>query len=322
MSSTTIEWADVVWNPVTGCRKISAGCANCYAADVARRFWPTQYGQEGSDGKPRPRVFEDVWTHADRLDEPLRWRKPRRVFVNSMSDLFHDDVPDEFIAAVFGVMAAAPRHTFLVLTKRPERMREFFAQNDPISTLKNAARRAGVALPKPDPESIDWTCEPLPNVHLGVSVEDQRAADERIPILLDTPAAVRWISAEPLLGPVQFGVGGEFFDYGRGRDERNEPRIRWVVVGGESGPRARPCDVAWIRSIVEQCRAASVPCFVKQLGKRPVAHAAPLPVEQSADSIARHGEYDPDPWEFSLHDSKGGDPAEWPDDLRIREIPA
>lgn len=271
---TNIEWTDVTWNPVTGCSKVSAGCKNCYAEAVAHR-----------------------------LTAPLCWRKPRKVFVNSMADLFHADVPDWFIDRVFAVMAMSPQLTFQVLTKRPERMRQYmkqqvfgraegFTYGDRIARiacdilaglperLGNSVARRMLGLRTP------W---PLPNVWLGVSVENQSAADDRIPHLLATPAAVRFLSCEPLLGPVQLGVGGQFFDYGIG----GCPRIDWLICGGESGPGARPCDVAWIRSIVQQCKAAAVPVFVKQLG-----------------SVA------------GLRDPKGGDPAEWPEDFRVREFPA
>ena len=234
---TGIEWTNETWNPVTGCAKVSQGCKNCYAEGVAHRFWAKQYPPVGG----RPRRFTDVQCHPDRLDEPLRWRKPRRVFVNSMSDLFHDDVPDEFIGQVFAVMGRAPQHTFQVLTKRPERMRRFCA----------------------------WTARtgnpPLTNVWLGVSVEDQRASDERIPLLLQTPAAVRVLSCEPLLGPLEFSDVTRRSDAVHQLGKPALDGIGWVIVGGESGPAARPCDVAWVRSIVEQCRAAGGPAFVQDV---------------------------------------------------------
>ena len=245
---TSIEWTDQTWNPVTGCTKVSPGCAHCYAEGIANRLW-----------KGRP--FEDVQVHADRVGQPLRWRKPRRVFVNSMSDLFHEAVPFRFLDAVFHVMRSTPRHTYQVLTKRPERMRFYMRDT-----------RAPLA----------------PNVWLGVSVENQRMADERIPLLLDTPAAVRFLSVEPLLGPVNLHPwlsGG----------------INWCIVGGESGPQARPCELPWIGAIVEQCKAAGVPVFVKQLGRRPQVQGEPACT-----------------W---IADRKGGRPDEWPPELRVREWP-
>lgn len=233
---TRIEWTDATWNPVTGCTKVSAGCKNCYA----EREWPRM-------AKLVPayagREFNDVRTHGERLDQPLPllWKKPRKVFVNSMSDLFHPDVSNQFIASVFRVMRDAPQHVFQVLTKRAERMRDFCTVYYPF---------------------------PLPNVWLGVSVEDQSAANERIPLLLDTPAAVRWISAEPLLGPVDLVVpfAGAKVNSARGA-RPGIPPLDWVVVGGESGPNARPMHPQWARGLRDQCAAAGVPFLFKQWGE-------------------------------------------------------
>jgi len=272
MSATTsIEWTDRTWNPVTGCTKVSAGCKNCYAEGVAERFWAKQYDpvQEDVSGVIRPRRFTDVLTHEDRLLEPLSWRKPSRVFVNSMSDLFHEAVPDAFIHRVFMVMAKANQHTFQVLTKRPARMLDYLKATNPLR-----------------------------NVWLGVSVENQHFADERIPLLLQTPAAVRFISAEPLLGPID--IVGTIC-----KQPVGTPALGWVIVGGESGSGARPFDLAWARSIVQQCQATGVPVFVKQLGAMPMAGRMPHP----------------DDMFIRLKNRKGGDPSEWPDDLRIREFP-
>lgn len=195
MSTTAIEWTDRVWNPVTGCTKVSQGCKHCYAETVANRFWATQYPDFARKEHPsnwqvmngddrRPRRFTDVLCHPERLQEPLSWRKPSRVFVNSMSDLFHEDVPDDFIARVFDTMALAPKHTFQILTKRPARMLAV------VPTL--AARHTAQ-------DGSGW---PLANVWLGVSTENQETANERIQLLLQTPAAVRFVSAEPLLEEV------------------------------------------------------------------------------------------------------------------------
>lgn len=325
--SSSIEWLarpgtkPETWNPVTGCTKVSAGCKHCYAEAVAGRFWAKQYPavvdpmpdsarafyEERNNGavadaiEKRPRRFTDVMCHEDRLALPLKWRTRRTCFVNSMSDLFHEAVPNEFILNVFAVMAVASEHTFIVLTKRPERMRALLG-----------AWRAD------EPAEIhSW---PLPNVWLGVSVEDQPTADQRIPLLLQTPAAVRVVSYEPALGPV---------DWMRG--EHHGPArvacLDWVIVGGESGPKARPCDVAWIRSTVQQCREAHVPAFVKQLGANAVALCG-----QCGRWIGRHkqgGFVDAcGPTHAALiaemsaaKACKGNDPTEWPEDLRVREWP-
>ena len=250
---TAIEWTDATWNPTTGCQKVSAGCKHCYA----EREWPRMTRLVPAYAW---RAFGDVRCHHDRLDQPLRWRKPRKVFVNSMSDLFHPDVPDAFIHAVFTTMAKAPQHVFQVLTKRPERMRELLRLWVELGlTLREGSGAV------------------LPNVWLGVSVENQSAADERIPLLLDTPAAVRWISAEPLLGPVdlnQLLVDQERGLHGSALHEQHDDcyyqsnaQLDWVVVGGESGPKARPMHPEWARSLRDQCAAAGVPFLFKQWGE-------------------------------------------------------
>lgn len=247
---TGIEWTDATWNPVTGCTKVSQGCKHCYA----ERDWGRLQHLPAYAG----RAFTDVRTHADRLDQPLRWRRPRRIFVNSMSDLFHPDVSVEFIDKVFAVMALCPQHTFQVLTKRPERMKAY------VSNL--ALRTELVGIEAEVIGGIDRHKEglqqrwplPLQNVWLGVSVEDQAAADERIPLLLDTPAAMRWISAEPLLASINLAEHGLHGGPGQ---------LDWVVVGGESGPKARPMHPAWARSLRDQCAAAGVPFLFKQWGE-------------------------------------------------------
>jgi protein gp37 len=223
MTKTTIEWCDEVWNPVTGCQKVSAGCKNCYAERIASRFWGA-------------RKFTDVMIHPERLDAPKRWKKPHRVFVNSMSDLFHPTVPFDFIGDVYDEMICHPKHTFIVLTKRPQRMLEF-------------SNWYGLM-----PEAT--------NVWLGVSVENQQAADERIPLLLQTPAAVRFVSVEPMLGPVNLG---NFLckDYSEGRLTLGR-YLDWVIAGCESGPGARPFSMDWARDLRDQCVSANVPFFFKQ----------------------------------------------------------
>lgn len=205
---TTIEWTERTWNPVTGCSKVSQGCKHCYAERIADRFW----GQ---------RRFTDVQCHPDRLDHPRSIKRGSMFFVNSMSDLFHEDVPDEFIRAVFAVMSECPQHTFQVLTKRSERLAQLGA-------------------------SLLWPA----NVWMGVSVEDARVI-KRVDHLRAIPAAVRFLSLEPLIGPLDYiDLDG----------------IQWVIVGGESGPGARPMKPEWVRSLRKQCRAARVPFFFKQWG--------------------------------------------------------
>lgn len=271
--NTAIEWADATWNPITGCSVVSAGCTNCYAMRLAGgrlRHHPTRAGLTV------PTKAGPVWTGEVRFNEaallqPMRWTRPRRIFVCAHGDLFHEAIPTWWIDFVFAHMATTERHTFLVLTKRPARMRMFCGS----------------------------TSVP-PNVWLGVSVEDQRTADERIPLLLSTPAARRWISAEPLLGPVDLNrrtfVHCPTHDTAYGfclQDCGDWRRLDWVVVGGESGPGARGCDVQWIRDIVRTCAATGTPCFVKQLGSNSDYRAT----------------------------KKGADPMEWPEDLRVRQWP-
>jgi len=268
-----IEWTEATWNPVTGCSKVSQGCKNCYA----ERDWGrlSKIGGNVYTG----RAFTDVMCHPERLDQPLRWKKPRRIFVNSMSDLFHESVPDSFIDKVFAVMALAERHTFQVLTKRPARMLSYFLSGPKEHTVKGEAWEMLGHYPK-YPNAGMKAPWPLPNVWLGVSVEDQATADERIPLLLDTPSAVRWISAEPLLESVDLtdltvslpdGVAqwnALHFDNDRGDcAPYGSATIDWIVVGGESGPNARPMRPDWVRSLRDQCQASGVPFFFKQWGE-------------------------------------------------------
>ncbi|MBN8283433.1 phage Gp37/Gp68 family protein [Zoogloea sp.] len=262
-----IEWTDATWNPVTGCAKVSQGCKHCYA----EREWPRMTklvpAYAGRD-------FTDVRTHGDRLDQPIRWAKRRMIFVNSMSDLFHPAVSDDFIDCVVGVMWAClygrneqPGHVFQVLTKRADRMRAYF-NSDRREAWARAAVNYGGGI---DPDSLwDQIMDfdgPHPRIWLGVSVEDQAAANERIPLLLDTPAAVRWISAEPLLGSVDIfsTMTGELLH--TSGNEFDPGWLNWIVVGGESGPKARPMHPAWARSLRDQCATAGVPMLFKQWGE-------------------------------------------------------
>jgi len=257
-----IEWTDATWNPLRGCSRVSEGCRNCYAERIAARFSGPGQPYEGLAERTAkgPRWTGKVALIESALYHPLRWRKPRRIFVNSMSDLFHQDVPDEWIDRVFAVMALAPQHTFQVLTKRPERMGAWFATG-----LDTREEDVATAMRRIDINSGFFTDWPLPNVWLGTSVEDQPTADARIPHLLAAPAAVRFVSAEPLLGPVDLTV----YMFGAHQTEETDwiaRRLDWLIVGGESGPGARPMHPDWARSLRDQCAAASVPFFFKQWG--------------------------------------------------------
>lgn len=317
MSRTSIEWAATqnpdgsftageVWNCLRGCSRISPGCGGgaivgpngerggCYAEAIAARFSDPGapfhgYATRTDKG---PRWTGKVTPLPEKLSEPLKRRRPTTWFVNSMSDLFHEDVPDDYIAAVFGVMAACPQHTFQILTKRAERLPQWFEWVETLlpatgklpasACLDFATRTLGRH------EIGDWSYGqtapwPLPNVHLGVSVEDRKHGLPRIDHLRAAPAAVRFLSIEPLLEDL-----GEIDLTG----------IGWVIVGGESGQGARPMNVNWIRRVMWNCRAQKVPVFVKQLGANPHNGLTTLRVR-----------------------SKGGDMAEWPEDLRVREMP-
>lgn len=311
---TSIQWTDRTWNPVRGCSVVSPGCVNCYAMKFAHRFSGPGKPYEGltKQTKAGPQWTGKVSLVEDALTEPLRWKTPARVFVNSMSDLFHEAVPDAFIADVFATMARAPQHTFQILTKRPERMSAWMLNGSGWMTM--AVNFSASPIPM---MAMPW---PLPNVWLGVSVENQATADARIPLLLQTPAAVRFVSYEPALGPIdlthlKLANGGRVHALG-GTVTFTEPPdgncfrgLDWVIVGGESGPSARPCNIEWIRSAVQQCRTAGVPVFVKQLGARPFMQRAV------------NGGTFTDPMYRRLLDRKGGDPNEWDADLRVREFP-
>ena len=282
-NKSKIEWTDVTWNPTTGCSKVSAGCTNCYAKRNWNRLQHLLPAYKG-------RAFEDVRCHPERLINPLCWQSPRLVFVNSMSDLFHEDIPGTFIDAVFAAMALSPQHTFQVLTKRPEKMKQYFMSDCwGVAVEHRWFAAAGVYKLFKSEKEMDFLLKKtpqLPNVWLGVSVEDQEAADERIPLLLDTPAAVRFISAEPLLGrinlssrvlPNDFGYAdvaanwlrGMTIDAETGEDLADTPgnKIDWVICGGEFGPKARPTDPRWVRSLRDQCLSNDVPFFFQEWGE-------------------------------------------------------
>ena len=271
--STGIAWTEATWNPTTGCDRVSAGCEHCYAATMAKRLKAMGSAKYQHDGDPRTSgPGFGLAVHHGVLDEPLRWARPRQVFVNSMSDLFHQQVPDGFIGSVWNTMARAEQHTFQVLTKRHARARSLLNRWAAQGWYwrDHLARWCG---------PVDG---PLRNVWLGVSAEDQRWADLRVPALAATPAAVRFVSAEPLLGPLDLSP---YLD-----------EVDWVIAGGESGPGARACDPDWIISLAEQCARTDTALFVKQLGSVWARRAGAA-------------------------SSKGTDPAEWPEHLQLQQQP-
>ena len=264
---TKIEWTDATWNPVTGCSVVSPGCTNCYAMRLAGA---RMQHHPSRAGLTVPSAAGPVWNGIVRLneqwlDQPFHWRRPRRIFVCAHGDLFHEAVPDDWIDRVFAIMALCPQHIFQVLTKRAARMRDYLSSHDVGARWALAVRSQGSALPAPA-LAVEWTRHGLPNVWAGVSAENQRLADERIPLLLETPAAVRWISAEPLLGSVRLreALGDDWLASGKSGERLG---LHWVVCGGESGPAARPMLASWARSLRDQCAAAGVPFFFKQWGE-------------------------------------------------------
>lgn len=281
---TKIEWTHApgykgeTWNPVRGCTRVSEGCRNCYAEIMAARF--SEPGMWGH-GFAEMRGGDHRWTGRvelveSQLDLPLRWRAPRCIFVNSTSDMFHEYVHDEMIDMVFGIMALCPQHIFIILTKRQKRMRAWLT----FDRIEAVHRQAEDAMTHREQIEPNW---PLPNVILGVSVEDQATADERIPHLLATPAAVRFVSAEPLLGPVDFvrwlpicRVTTCYPDREKAVElkpsKKDGPHLNWIVAGGESGPGARPMHPDWARLIRDQCQEAGAAFFMKQMTKK-----APIP---------------------------------------------
>ena len=297
MGKSNIEWTDMVWNPVTGCTKISEGCQNCYAERMAMRFTG----------------HFNVTLHPDRLNQPLHWRKPRRIFVCSMGDLFHEDVPDEFVDKVMAIMAIQdqlyPKHTFLVLTKRPARMKIYFDKLYSFNRAEdgNSYGRLLSEISKYAPDYVfgSYSCRenflPFSNLWLGVTAENQEQADKRIPILLQIPAAKRFVSIEPLLGPVDLtrinvsqlpacnGYVANALD-SRINSILDKPykHLDWVIIGAESGPNRRECKIEWVRAILSQCRAVGIPVFIKQL---------------------------------HINGKLSKNMAEWPEDLRVREYP-
>ncbi|SDD42506.1 DUF5131 family protein [Auraticoccus monumenti] len=290
---TGIEWTDATWNPVTGCTKVSPGCDHCYAETIAHRFDGTAAYPAGFDVTLRP----------ERLNQPLHWKRPRRVFVNSMSDLFHDQIPDDYIAEVWAVMSIAKLHTFQVLTKRPGRMRSLL-RSALFRLMVNAHRlQRGVSV-LPDSRRPDGTYAwPLPNVWLGVSTEDQRWANVRVPVLLGTPATVRFVSAEPLLGPIDLddlgGISSLAADWAGGPGGGTgapHPLLDWVIVGGESGHGARPMHPDWARALRDQCTSAGVAFHFKQWGEWVTEDQSPDDIVLPPTSWKHLGNDEPSVW--------------------------
>lgn len=300
---TAIEWTNKTWNPLVGCSKISEGCRNCYAIKEAHRLAGNPNAKISGvyQGLTERKGDRTEWTGLvkfipERLEIPLKTRKPTMWFVNSMSDLFHESVGDSELNRIFSVMGQCPQHIFQVLTKRPDRMLDYMLRWKGL--LEHTPRSFS-----------DAPIPPLPNVWLGVTVENQKTADERIPLLLQTPASVRFLSCEPLLEEVDLQLwarqtlkGLRFEGLSR-QGEVVEPGIDWVIVGGESGSKARNCDTGWIYSIVRQCKNANVPCFVKQLGTNPI---------HCGDNTRT---------EFGITTGKGSDISQFPKELQVRQFP-
>lgn len=349
--NTGIAWTDATANIAVGCSIHSPGCVNCYAARLAAtRLKQTERykGLAVMRNGMTPTWTGEVRINHDAIDTVIRWKKPRKVFFTAQGDPFHEGYTNEDIALFFAVMSTAKQHTFQVLTKRSTRMRQWFewiaSQGVPPSEVMSAAvKRSGSELlvKNNHSASLSW---PLSNVWLGVTVENQELADTRIDDLLHCPAKCRFLSLEPLLERVVLpeealmrhfvscpsdnedpeknnciGCTGDPRDYD-GTESSCEaewsPSIDWVIVGGESGPRARQFDVAWAYAIIEQCKKTGIACFVKQLGARPIGEPRAKPPRNwtTSSDIARRGEW-------VLNDSHGGDPNEWPEDLRVQQFP-
>jgi protein gp37 len=298
---TTIQWTDQTWNPTTGCDRISPGCDNCYALTMAKRLKGMGQAKYQNDGNPATSGPGcGLTVHPDTLTEPLRWRKPRKVFVNSMSDLFHARVPREFLARVFAVMAATPQHTYQILTKRPERAARILTDlctcgsgHPPGEHFRSSMEWAATDhsptyVPGLEHGIYHRSGWPLPNVWIGTSIESDEYT-RRLNHLRNTPAAVRFVSAEPLLGPLP---SADFTG------------IDWLIIGGESGPGARRLEPRWVSDLIAQARQAAAAPFVKQLGS-----VWARDTTWAGKTVAAHG------------DTKGGNPNYWPAHLRVREYP-
>jgi protein gp37 len=344
---TGIQWTKATWNPTWGCTRVSEGCRHCYAEGEAARTAAGHPDSHGGFLDAKGRWNGRVAIMGNKLGDPLRWSKPTEVFTNSMSDVGHEGYSDAEILGLWGIMACAPIHTFQVLTKRPKRLVEVFkraaggtdvhARDNMV--LRVACYEAAVALISAKAPAKDCAlllgrlmaaqasvkpdaCWPPPNIHVGVSTEDQATATARIPLLFQIPNALAWISAEPLIGPIDLrGLGdGSWFDRegadlydalhgtaywssGAEHGKSGGPRLAWVVVGGESGQGARACAVPWIKKVVDDCRGAGVPVFVKQLGA-----VATVDDRDNPRLMLRH--------------KNGGDPSEWGGlGVYVRQIP-
>lgn len=323
---TNISWAESTWTPIRArrleiqddgsgrerigwhCEHASPGCIHCYSEGINKRlgtgrdFKPAHLIHKTAHGDDRGDV--SIFLDEEMLKRPLRWKRGRMIFVCSMTDLFANFVTDDMIDKVFAIVAMAKHHTFQILTKRSVRMREYvnrFASGHYSSIEKHIIAMGGNPI-----EALDsW---PLRNAWLGVSAEDQERADDRIRDLSETMAAVRFVSIEPILEPVNiaWALGA----------------ISWTIVGGESGRMARPAQLEWIRSIVRQCQAANVPVHVKQLGARPEYSGASAPGQHWPTGVTFGCDTGRGTFQVNLRHSKGGDPAEWPSDVRVQEMPA
>lgn len=355
--ASSIEWTQATWNPIAGCAVVSPGCTNCYAMKMAARHeaMSTALGRVSPyDGLTKKTKAGAVWNGEMRLVEsalrlPLTWRKPKTIFVNSMSDLFADGVPDSWRDMVWAVMAAAPWHTYQILTKRAEAMRDYVSG---LMTPEGLERLLFTSVDHPtgraalidlvDAKHLDG---PLPNVWLGASIEDQDRLEQRGLALAETPAAVRFISAEPLLGALDLNcikvgpfnrhldlLNGIITDCNGNADLVGH--VDLVIVGGESGHKSRACWVPDVRSIVLQCESFGVPVFVKQLGANvqdrndagldgcgPMEWPDIDPADVEHDLNGFRDGYQGAPVRVHLRDRKGADMEEWPEDLRIRQLP-
>lgn len=332
-AKTSIEWTGRTWNPLVAyltrdvevirkngdkvkipagtrgwfCTKCSPGCLHCYAEKINLRL--------GNGLTYQVKNLNEIEFRLVNLDAPLRWRKPGFVFVNSMTDLFHEAVPKEMVDQVFAVMAIAGQQTFQVLTKRATVMRAYFENPQVSSRLALAVQRTQ----NWQPHAVDLVRSlPLPNVWLGVSAENQKYWDERVEQLGATPAAVRFVSAEPLLGDIDCGNA---FDPPPERSAYSP--IDWVIVGGESGARARTCNLNWIRSLVRQCVLNEVPVFVKQLGSKPYDEAPYIEGDPHFKgwTLVHLGGQKFWNQHYRLKDRKGGDSSEWGAEFRVRQMP-
>ncbi len=326
-----IEWTDSTWNPIrarrkdTGkvgyhCERVSPACQHCYAATFNRRGLAVG---TGLDYTVPNRENVEIYLDEKTLLQPLSWKRPRKIFVCSMTDLFGEFVPDELIDRVHAIMALCPQHTFMTLTKRAARMEQYL-------DAEFLTKRIFSAMMAATPDAGVWSWggyrEMFEHVWRGVTAEDQQRADERIPHLLRTPAEKRFVSVEPMLGRVNLnrievgppGSGGIcYLDVLNGRGcsiggTWDYGKLDWVIVGGESGTAARSMDLSWVRDLRDQCKAAGVACFVKQMGAKPyISYLNPNVTSWDDELIDQ----------IKLRDRKGGDMEEWPEDLRVREVP-